>query len=270
MFKFSLVVTPQQAKFEAVAKGDPRKIVSLLSELGYDGVEYSVIDPEILPELTEIALDRGLSVPAVGTGLNYVHLGLDLTSPDENIREKALKRLQDFIRYAGKAGVGGVIIGLIRGRGEAYNTPEKALDMLAHKVASLCKEANDTGVKLFLEPLNRYESKLINTVGEGLAFLQKVDCPSLYLLLDTFHMNIEEPVIEDSIRLAGEKIGHFHVADSNRLAPGMGHLDFSSILVALRDAGYSGFVSAEVIIKPDLETTARLTLNTLKIASSHY
>jgi sugar phosphate isomerase/epimerase len=79
-------------------------------------------------------------------------------------------------------------------------------------------------------------------------------------------MNIEERSIEEAIRLAGEKIGHFHVADSNRLAPGMGHLDFVRILGALRDTGYMRYVSAEIQTKPDFEAAAKITISTLRRA----
>ncbi|HDH06822.1 MAG TPA: sugar phosphate isomerase/epimerase, partial [Thermoproteales archaeon] len=93
--------------------------------------------------------------------------------------------------------------------------------------------------------------------------LRDINSPSLKLLLDTFHMNIEEPLIEESIKKAGKKIGHFHVADSNRLAPGMGHLDFKSIIGSLKETGYEGFLSAEVIIKPSLGVVLEYTKKTL-------
>jgi sugar phosphate isomerase/epimerase len=87
--------------------------------------------------------------------------------------------------------------------------------------------------------------------------IQKVGADNFGLLLDTFHMNIEEPEIEDSIRRCGEHIFHFHVADSNRWYPGAGHLNFKSILTAVFDSGYAGFVSGEFMPKPDAETAAR-------------
>ncbi|QOJ79497.1 sugar phosphate isomerase/epimerase [Infirmifilum lucidum] len=266
MFKLSIVYTPLKAKFEAVATGAPEVVIPLLAELGYNGVEFSLLDPSELLRLASIAHDYGLQVPAVGTGLNYLHLGLDLTGPDEETRRRALERILDFIAGAYRSEAGGVIIGLIRGRGEHYSTVEEALKVLENQLQAVCKSASEHGVRVFLEPLNRYETRLINTVSEGLDFIGRLDCGSVYLLLDTFHMNIEEPVIEDSIRAAGDRIGHFHVADSNRYAPGMGHLDFSSILAALHDTGYRGFVSAEVIVKPDFEAVAKLTLNTLRVA----
>ncbi len=80
---------------------------------------------------------------------------------------------------------------------------------------------------------------------------------TLGLLLDTYHMNIEEPSIETSIRAAGPRIYHFHVADSNRWPPGGGHLDFAAILRALAATGYGGFVSGEFLPAPDAATAAQ-------------
>jgi len=100
-------------------------------------------------------------------------------------------------------------------------------------------------------------------VAEGLALIEAVGADNFGLLLDTFHMNIEEPSIEESIRQAGNRIFHFHVADSNRWYPGAGHLDFRSILSTLKDIGYQGFVSGEFLPKPDAETAARKAIEYL-------
>ena len=93
--------------------------------------------------------------------------------------------------------------------------------------------------------------------------LEQVGATNLGLLLDTFHMNIEERVIEESIRLCGERIFHFHVADSNRWYPGAGHLDFRSILSALSATGYRGWVSGEFMPLPDADTAAQRAMETL-------
>ena len=267
-FKAAMVATPVKARFEAVAREDFARVLAVLRELGFDGVEVSVLEPEQLVTSAAMAREYSLEVPAVGTGLNFLHYGLSLTHPDPGVREKAYERLRQITEAAARVGAGGVIVGLIRGRGDEAPSLEAAYELLVGQLAKLCAYAESWGVKLFLEPLNRYESKLVNTVAEGLRLLEDVGCGALYLLLDTFHMNIEERIIEDSIRQAGPRIGHFHIADSNRLAPGLGHLNFGSILAALADTGYTGYVSAEIVVKPDLETAARLTANILRVATS--
>lgn len=81
---------------------------------------------------------------------------------------------------------------------------------------------------------------------------------------DTFHMNIEEQSIYDAIKNARRYLAHFHLADNNRLAPGQGHLDFKKIIKALKEIGYKGFVSAEILPKPDQYTAAKLAIEHIK------
>ena len=92
---------------------------------------------------------------------------------------------------------------------------------------------------------------------DGLDLIEWVGEENFGLLLDTFHMNIEEPSIEESIRNCGDRIFHFHVADSNRWYPGAGHLDFPSILITLFGTGYQGWVSGEFLSQPDVSTAAQ-------------
>jgi sugar phosphate isomerase/epimerase len=134
--------------------------------------------------------------------------------------------------------------------------PERALEQVAASLRRCCDAAAADGVRIALEPINRYETALVNTVAQGLQLLECVGAPNLGLLLDTFHMNMEEPSIEASITAAAGSILHFHVADSNRWHPGAGHLDFASILEALRYTGYLGWVSGEFMPVPDAATAA--------------
>jgi sugar phosphate isomerase/epimerase len=124
--------------------------------------------------------------------------------------------------------------------------------------------AGEEGVRIAFEPLNRYETQLLNTAKEGLELIDRVGADNLGLLLDTFHMNIEESSIEESIKTCGDRIFHFHVADSNRWYPGAGHLDFRGILEALYSTGYSGFVSGEFLAVPDADVAAQKALHYLR------
>lgn len=264
--KISMVIAYAKARFEAVARVEPEPAVRLLKELGFDGVEFSVLEPEEVLELSKIANQYGLEVPAVGTGLNYLHYGLSLTAPDGSVRVKAREKIEKIIKAASRSNVRGVIIGLMRGKADEWESLDKPWSLLLEEMRIIAERALNENVLVYLEPLNRYESRLINRVEEGVRFLEELGAENVYLLLDTFHMNIEERSIEESIRFAGGRIGHFHVADSNRLAPGMGHLDFVRVLHALKDTGYTGFISAEIQAKPDLEASARMTLSTLRTA----
>ena len=112
-------------------------------------------------------------------------------------------------------------------------------------------------MQLCLEPINRYETTLINSVAQGLELIEAVGADNFGLLLDTFHMNIEEPTIEASLRAAGSHLFHFHVADSNRWYPGAGHMNFAHLLTVLHDIGYDGWVSGEFMPQPDGDAAAR-------------
>jgi len=127
-----------------------------------------------------------------------------------------------------------------------------------------CTEfAKEYNIRLTLGPVNRYESNFINTLNEGVEFIIRVGASNLGLLADTFHMNIEEVSIYDSLIQAKDYITHVHFADSNRWAPGCGHLDFSKIVQTLKKIGYQGFISAEILPFPDPDNCALLTAETL-------
>ncbi len=264
-FKLSVVVAPPEAEFEAVVRIPLEEAAPLVARYEFDGIEISLLDPKsyTASKIESILSPYGLEVPAFSTGLNFIHLGYSLTSPNRELREKAVERLKEFVDLAEPLGAG-VIVGLMRGRTSKGQSVEEAISLLVEGLRTVCEHAEGKGVDVYLEPINRYETDLINTVEEALRVLDRVDSPALKLLLDTFHMNIEEPMIEESIKAAKGRIGHFHVADSNRLAPGMGHIDFKSVLAALKEAGYRGYLSAEVIIKPSLEEVLKTTRATLK------
>jgi sugar phosphate isomerase/epimerase len=102
-----------------------------------------------------------------------------------------------------------------------------------------------SGGQVLLEPLNRYESRYLNSVGDCLDVLAAIDHPQAGLLFDFFHVSIEEPSITEAIRRAGARIKHVHLADSNRLPPGRGNIDWAACFAALREAGFDGYVNLE-------------------------
>jgi sugar phosphate isomerase/epimerase len=150
-----------------------------------------------------------------------------------------------------------IIIGLLRGIVKPGVDHEQAMEWLIEALQDCAAAAAPYRVRLALEPINRYETTLVNTVAQGLALIERVEADNFGLLLDTFHMNIEEPSIEESIRACGDRIFHFHVADSNRWYPGAGHLDFRRILEALFATGYDGYISGEFMPQPEADTSAR-------------
>ncbi len=257
--KLSLVLSTHAAKFEAVAyKGDFEANVEKIAARGYDGVELAVRDPALVDsrEMIRTVARHGLVIPAIGTGQAWGEERLSFSDPDPRVRQKAVERIAAHIQLAREAGAL-LIIGLVRGILQPGVSSSQAREWMLSAFRSSAAAAAAAGVRMVLEPLNRYETPLINTAREALEFLDLVGADNLGLLLDTFHMNIEEPSIEESIRMCGRRIFHFHVADSNRWYPGAGHLDFRAILSTLLATGYQGFVSGEFMAQPEADLAAR-------------
>lgn len=265
--KLSIVLSTHAAQFQAIAfKGDFEANVAKIAALGYDGVELAIRDPNLVNagELLRLVSAHGLKVPAIGTGQAWGEEGLSFTDPDPAVRAAAIQRVRDHAPLAarldaacGEPGRTVIIIGLLRGIVKPGVDHEQAMDWLIEALQACADAAAPHGVRLALEPINRYETTLINTVSQGLALIERVGADNFGLLLDTFHMNIEEPSIKESIRACGDRIFHFHVADSNRWYPGAGHLDFESILEALFATGYQHYISGEFMPMPDADTSAR-------------
>jgi sugar phosphate isomerase/epimerase len=264
--RLSIVFSTNLTRFEAVAfKGDFENSIAKIAGWGYNGVELAIRDPDLveLGTLERILEDHGLKVPAIGTGQAWGEEGLSFTNPDMEIRNAAVMRIKRQIQLAHRFNAL-VIIGLIRGVTPAGQTQVQSMRYLTQCLQECLEAAAAQGVCLALEPINRYETDLIRSTADGLELIRQAGSPNLGLLLDTFHMNIEEEVIEESIRKCGENIFHFHVADSNRKYPGAGHLDFTSILKALVSTGYKGWVSGEFLPDPDPDTAARRSITFIR------
>lgn len=264
--KLSIVLSTQQARFQAATfKGDLETNLASIASLGYEGVELAIRDPMLvnLDQLDGLVCKYNLKVPAIGTGQAWGEEGLSFTDPDPAVRGAAIERIESHIPVAAHFG-SVIIIGLIRGIVKPGVSSDQAMEWLIQALRECSEAAQSYGVRLALEPINRYETTLINNVAQGLELFERVGLDNFGLLLDTFHMNIEEPVIEASMRACGKHIFHFHVADSNRWYPGEGHLNFRAILETLAGTGYPGWVSGEFLPEPNAETAARKSIGYLK------
>jgi len=243
-------------------RGDFESNLMLASKLGYNGVELLVKDPDKLDTdgLRETTQRFNLSIPAIGTGLTYTIYGLSLSSPNRNIREKAVKRIEGYLKV-GRELDSAIIIGSVKGKVKNHHA---GIKNLKDSLRRCTESAEDIGTYILIEPLNRYESNFINTIGEAIDLMDEIGSERIGVMADTFHMNIEEKTIYDSIIKAGSYLKHIHFADSNRLAPGQGHIDFRQIMDALREVNYDYFISAEILPLPSQHDAARLTIEHLK------
>jgi D-psicose/D-tagatose/L-ribulose 3-epimerase len=112
------------------------------------------------------------------------------------------------------------------------------------------KTAEDNNVIFACEIVNRFEQFLLNTAAEGVDYAKQVDSPSLKIMLDTFHMNIEENSIAEAVATGGEYIGHVHIGENNRMPPGYGHIPWDELVVALKKINYQKAIVMEPFLKP--------------------
>jgi len=264
--KLSIVLSTQQTQFQAATfTGALEANLAEIAGMGYDGAELAIRNPELvdLALLSDLLAKNHLAVPAIGTGQAWNDEKLSFTDADPAIRRAAIERIISHVRIAAHFDAV-IIIGLIRGMLRPGDDETYAVSLLCEGIQECCQAARSFGVKLALEPINRYECSLINTCSEGLHLVDRVKADNFGLLLDTYHMNIEEQNIEASVRSCGDRLFHFHAADSNRWYPGGGHLDFESILSNLESTGYHGFVSGEFLPKPDALTAAKRSIEYLR------
>lgn len=259
--KCSIVLSTQPTTFDGVAyKGEWEQNAAKMARLGYDGVELAIRDPNLLDVIyvQKVLGQLHLEVPAIGTGQAYGEEGLSFTSPEERVRRRAIERIKRHVDFA-RTLQAMVIIGLIRGQVQKGISHEQAMGWLVAALAE-CVQYAKPDVRLVLEPINRYETNLINTVADGLECIQALGADNMGLLFDTFHANIEEVSLEEAIRTAGNRLFHVHVADSNRWYPGAGHIDFTRVIATLRGIGYRGYLSVEAMPNPDADTCAQRSI----------
>jgi len=233
--------------------------------VGFDAVELftasaDAVNPDVLARLLD---EHDMKVAAVGTGAGRVLHGLHLASSDKGIRGKARDFISGMIEFGARFGAP-AIIGSMQGCLEKGVEREQALTWLAESLDELGAKAAAYGVNLIFEPLNRYETDLINRLGDGVELIKSLSCTNIFLLADFFHMSIEEESIVDAIREAGDYIGYVHFVDSNRRPAGMGHIDLAEAAQALSEIGFDGYASAEALPYPDPDSAAAQTIAAFK------
>lgn len=196
-----------------------------------------------LAELKAAAEDNGLILTAnIGPSKDQ-----DLASPDPAIRKNGLDFLTGVLRAMDKIGSKS-LVGAMYSFWPCdfkYTNKEAAWDTSIAEMKKLAAVAEDLGIDLCQEVLNRFETYIMTNAAEGVEYCKRVDSPRCKVLLDTFHMNIEEDNIPAAIRLTGNYLGHLHVGEANRKLPGQGSLDWKAIAAAVHDVHYDGNVVME-------------------------
>lgn len=222
-------------------------LIPKIKAMGFDLIEVALDDAAIIDAdlLRKSAADNGLSIGICGAfGPNR-----DISSEDPAIRQLGYDYIAGSIRFAERVGstlFSGPIYSAV-GKTRLVPPEQKARERAwcVDNMRTLGKVASDAGVTVGVEPLNRFETDMINLVEQAITLIQEVDHPAYKVHIDTFHSNIEEKSIPDAIRRAGSLLGHFHACENDRGTPGTGHQDWIGIRHALRDIAYQGAVVIE-------------------------
>lgn len=177
----------------------------------------------------------------------------DLASPESSVRRAGiafLRRIAETMRSMGHKQLGGIIYSSWPGKLPFGEDKRRYVDRSVKSMGEAIKTAEDCGVYFNVEVVNRFEQFIMNTAAEGVAYANRVGSDHCRVLLDTFHLNIEEENIGSAIVAAGKKLGHFHLGETNRRPPGRGRMPWEEIFGALRKIGYTGAMTMEPFVLP--------------------
>lgn len=233
--------------------GDALAYIPKVKKLGFDVLEVATADfaskdSSYFSEMRKISEDNGITLTGGygPTKSNYIG------SADKTVREKAFDFYKKMFMQMEQAGIQ-VIGGALYSYWPVTTTDfdkQADLELSIEGMKKLADIAADYGVILNMEVLNRFEGYLLNTCEECVKYVDAVGKPNVKVMLDAFHMNIEEDSMSDAIRLAGSMLGHFHVGEANRKPPRPGRMNWEEMGKALNDIGYEGCVVMEPFVVP--------------------
>lgn len=258
--KLAITWTSEKRKFAPlVFAANLEKSMENASALGYSGMELAIRTGKDISveEVKRLADKYDMEISMVTTGLARAEDGLSFSDMDEPTRQRAVKRLKEQIDFAAKLSAP-ILLGLLIGQLDVDDAIRKnQLEWIRDCCWECCAHAKSARVDIVVEPINRYETNFLNTIEETIDFVKRIDLPNVGIMADTFHMNIEERDFAESLEKGAEYLNYLHLVDSNRLAPGFGHIDFEKVIHTLQKIGYDRYLSMECLPKPDPMTAAK-------------
>ena len=233
-----------------------------LSKLGFDILEIAAGGLEArsekeLSELGKAAADQGITLTCcIGLPPKY-----DVSSSEDSVRKPGIAYLKKLLCLMDKIDsrvLGGIIYACWPCDYSKYIDKKQSWDRSVMSMQEVCRAADELGITLMMETVNRYEQFIINDSKEAVAFVEQIGCRNAKIMLDSFHMNIEEDDLESAIVLAGKHLGHFHIGECNRKVPGRGHMPWDAIARGLKQIGYTGGVVMEPFVKTGGEVGANI------------
>jgi D-psicose/D-tagatose/L-ribulose 3-epimerase len=220
-------------------------LLDTLKQNSFDGVELPLLDPKAAndPEIKSALQSIGLEV----TFCSVLPSGLRLGDDSPDVRSRARDHISQCIQTAAAMGghlIGGPLyspVGYLPGRRRTPDEWSRVVESYQH----LGPELDAADVTIAIEPLNRYETYFLNTAEDAAALCGKINHPRVGILFDTYHANVEEKSVAKSIVQAGHYIRHFHSCENDRGIPGTGHIDWPSVVQALRSIRYDGWLTIE-------------------------
>jgi D-psicose/D-tagatose/L-ribulose 3-epimerase len=229
---------------EGWSEDECRRAVTLTKETGYDLIEIPLLEPaEVDAEMTRRVLEEAELAASCSLGLDFDR---DVSSPDPTVAargEELLEQAVDVTAAIGASFLGGVVHSAM---GKYLAPPsERGRRNCVEALRRVAERAQRHGVTIGAEPVNRYESNLVNTAEQALALIDEIGAPNVVVHLDAYHMNIEEANLADPVRACGERLGYVHVGESHRGYLGTGTVAFGELFGALAETGYEGPLTFE-------------------------
>jgi D-psicose/D-tagatose/L-ribulose 3-epimerase len=224
-----------------------KKIAPKVKSMGFEVLEIACEKPELLnvqdikKELEANELS-GIICGVFGPDRN-------ICSFDPQVRENArryIKWLIDAAAQIGSAVVAGPMYSAVgKDHLEDGEARKQEWELAVKEISGMADYAGNQGIKLAMEPLNRFETDLINTAAQGMNFIKDAGRKNIGLHLDTFHMHLEEKSSPEAIHLAGDRLFHFHACENDRGVPGTGQVYWEDVAQALKSVNYQGPVVIE-------------------------
>jgi len=217
-----------------------------VAQYGYDALElYGEPEEYDTVHVKKLCVDLNIKISSI---CSIYTAERDLASPDAGIRKDAVDYVKKVADFAAEVDCPTIIVAPTACmKMTPWKDPEEEMKWAVESIRAGGEYAASLGVNLTIEAWNRYETYFLNRLDQCIALLHEIDLPNIGVMGDTFHMNIEEESIDGAFRSAGKYVNHIHLADSNRAAPGKGHIDFLPVLQAIKDIGYNGYLSFELL-----------------------
>jgi len=234
-------------------------ILKTVADLGFDGVEVSLLgmSDEKAEALGKSLRKFGLEV----TCSDGLSVDKDITSDDPAVREAGVEYLKWAVRTTARIGSQG-LAGVVYAPWGVYDPANKGVrtERAVAAFSTIAQELELHNVTLGLEAINRFETDLVNTAEEAVSMARACDSDRVGVLLDTFHLNIEEKDVENAIAHAAGKLVHFHVSDNDRGVPGSGHVPWDAVKRGLDRINYDGWIVAEMFVMAGNPASADLNI----------